>query len=183
MSQNIILTFNSDKQIFRFAVMEDIIGYVILFVVGMSVLYAYQWKKSKKRHLPLSIQNYADANLQFSIQKQNGKTQEYLLQIIAKSNIDLNSVTIELINNQRKIEVINIQSIAIEKNKVNLVNGGEHSFHFAPEFLKALLSQTERKFSSFRFVVENEKGKKYKTHELAMNKKWSIYKPDSGTYN
>lgn len=163
--------------------MEDIIGYVILFVVGMIVLYAYQWKKSKKRHLPLSVQNYTDASLMFSIQKQNGKTQEYLLRIIAKSNIVLKSVSIELINSQRKIEVINIQDIATDKNKINLVNGNEHIFHFAPEFLQAFLSQTDRKFNSFRFAVENDKGKKYKTHELAMNKKWSIYKPDSGTYN
>ncbi len=164
--------------------MEEIIGYVIIFVVGLSVLYAYQWKKSKKRELPLSVQQYADVLLELLIQKQHGKTQELLLKVTAKTDVTLAHVSIELININRQIDILKLQGIFKQPNDIiTLEKGMQHIFHFVPESLKKFISEQGKAFRTFRFVVENDNGKKYKTHEMAFNKNWSIFKPDSGRYN
>ena len=56
--------------------MEDIIAYIILFVFGFSILFAYQWRKTKKRELSISVQHYADAILEFLVIKQHGKNRD-----------------------------------------------------------------------------------------------------------
>ncbi|MFA5420005.1 MAG: hypothetical protein WC341_16245, partial [Bacteroidales bacterium] len=49
--------------------------------------------------------------------------------------------------------------------------------------LTELLENGELPFRTFRYVVTDQIGRKYKTHELGLNKKWQLLRPDSGNYN
>jgi predicted CopG family antitoxin len=164
--------------------MDSIIGYVVLFVVGLSVLYAYQWRKIKKRDLKLSRQSYSDALLELLIQKQHGKIQKIILQLTAKSDLKIQDVSIELINKKREFEILKFQSNSEQSKEVIFIEkNNQHHFNFEHDFFKRFIIEQGKDFRTFRLVVENDKGKKYKTHELAFNKNWALYKPDSGRYN
>lgn len=163
--------------------MDDIIAYIVLFVVGFTVIYAYRWKRTKRRDLPLSIQNYADAILRCSVYKQQGKIIELRLSLSAKSSLKPVKLNIELLDNKRKITLVELPNSTKHMENVILKPGENHVFHFQLISLIKLLNNQPKKIGSFRIAIENDKGKKYKTHELAFNKNWSIYRPDSGKYN
>lgn len=164
--------------------MENIFTYVFIFIIGLSVVYAYKWKKNRKRALPISVQNFSDAILEFLIIKQHGETKELLLKIFAKSLLNISSINIEIIDRKRNINTFKLSGVFNpDKASIYLEPGNSHVFHFQPDSLIKSLSDHKDKVVTFRFVMENDKRKKYKTHELAFNKNWSIYKPDSGNYN
>lgn len=134
--------------------------------------------------MPLSVQVYPECILKVLVIKQHGKIQTLVLRIIARKEIPFKSVSTELIDKKRNFENVyldrNITQVSfpltISKNKYLDVK-----IQFA-EF-KNHLTSLDKPFRTFRFAVENTSGKKYKTHELAFNKNWVIYRPDSGKYN
>ena len=104
--------------------------------------------------------------------------------VTAKTDVALVHVSMELIGKNRQIDIIKLQEISNQTNDiVPLEKGMKHIFNFVPDSLKKFITEQGKAFRTFRFVVENDNGKKYKTHELAFNKNWSIFKPDSGRYN
>jgi len=162
--------------------MDSIIGYVVLFIVGLTVLYAYQWRKIKKRDLSLSRQAYADAILELFIQKQHGKTQKIILQIIAKTDLQLQDIAVELIGKKREFQTVKFSTDDSDK-LIFISKNNRHHFLIDPDFFKKFISEQGAEFRTFRLIVTNDKGKKFKTHELAFNSKWTLFKPDSGKYN
>lgn len=164
--------------------MDSIIGYVVLFVVGLIVLYAYRWRKIKKRDLVLSKQSYADAIMDVLVQKHQGKTQKIILRIAAKKDLQIQGVSVELISNKREFKAFKFHSDTGQSEKqILLKKNNQHHYHFEHDFLKKFIIDQGKEFKTFRLVVENDKGKKYKSHELAFNSNWSLFKPDSGKYN
>lgn len=164
--------------------MEDIISYAILFAFGLTALYLYQKHRTKQHNLPLSMQYFPDLNLQVIIQKQYGKTQYLILKTSAKKMVSIAKVLVELIGKNRKIEIVEIKTKEIDEiTPIHLNQGEEYDFQFNPKHFQEFLHKHEMPFISFRFVLENKEGKKFKSHELAFNKNWSIYKPDTGKYN
>jgi hypothetical protein len=164
--------------------MEDIISYVVLFVFGLIAVTLYLKHRTRNRDLPLTIQYYPELRLEVSIQKQYGKTQKIIVKLFAKSTVIIGKILVELIDKKRNIESLEIKGENNQASKlVHLTNGEAYHFHFNPEFFQEFLKSQKKPFNTFRFVVVSNKGTKYKSHDLALDKNWSIYKPDSGTYN
>ena len=164
--------------------MEDIISYVILFAFGLTALILYQKHRTKQRNLPLSVQHFPDLILEVIIQKQYGKTQNLIVKTSAKNVFTIAKISVELIDKKRKIEIVEIKTDKIDKTSpIKLNDFEQHHFKLNPEHFQEFLQKQEIPFSTFRFIVENADGKRFKSHDLAFNKNWSIFKPDSGTYN
>lgn len=164
--------------------MEDIAAYIILFAIGLGVLYAYQYRRLRPRQMPFSVQIYPECILKILVHKQNGKIQTLIFRIIAKKDISVKECQVELIDKKRDFYPINFNEFngnilppsTIPKNKYY-----DAKIAFS-EFKEKLTSQ-DKTFQTFRFVAENELDRKFKTHELTFNKNWTIYRPDSGKYN
>ncbi len=164
--------------------MEDIISYVILFAFGLTAVYLYQKHRTKQRNLPLSIQHFPDVLLEVIIQKQYGKTQNLMVKISAQKEFTIAKFSVELIDKKRKIDSVEIKTDKINRiTPIKLNHAEQHHFKLHPQHFQEFLQKQEIPFSTFRFVVEKIDGKKFKSHDLAFNKNWTIYKPDSGTYN
>lgn len=164
--------------------MEDIAAYIILFSIGLGVLYAYQSRRLSPRQFPLSVQTFPECLLTVFVTKQHGKTQTLVVQINARKNLSLGKAFLELIAKDRSINLLPLNT----KNKVVempdfLSEGQQTEIKLPFEEFSTELKSHGKPFRSFRIVVEDTNGKKYKSHEMAFNKNWSIYRPDSGKYN
>jgi hypothetical protein len=163
---------------------EDIVAYVVLFAIGLGVLYAYQYRRLRPRQTPFSVQIYPECILKILVQKQHGKIQTLIFRVIARKKFYVKECTIELINKKREFHHLNFNEI----NGSILLSSpiGENKYADAQipfQEFKTKLESQDKTFQTFRLVVENDSGKKFKTHELTFNKNWTIYKPDSGKYN
>ena len=164
--------------------MEDTIAYIILFAIGLGVLYAYQYRRLRPRQMPLSVQVYPECVLKVLVVKQHGKIQSIVIRIIARKELTIKSVSAELIGKSRDFNHFDFSEenseitlpLSLRKNKYTDVK-------IPFDDLKKNLISLEIPFRTFRFVFENLAGKKFKTHEFAFNKNWTIYRPDSGKYN
>jgi len=122
--------------------------------------------------------------LKIFVIKQHGKAQTFVCRIIAKNDIAIKRVSVELIDKKRRFHDLFLN----EHNKITTIPTIIHKNKYYDlnipyqEFTEHLASQ-DKAFKTFRLVVENKKGKKFKTHELAFHKNWSIYRPDTGKYN
>ena len=164
--------------------MEDILTYIIVFGVIIGGVAIWQLRRSKPRPYVLSTQNYPELQLRIIIQKQEGKTKDFIIQTTGLQKLSIANVFVELISKKRTFEKIDTGlinenldlPIAVLKNQT-----ARFVYPFA-SFKKYLLS-SDFSFKSFRVVVEDHNEKKYKSHEMAFNKNWVIYRPDTGTYN
>ena len=116
--------------------------------------------------------------------KKQGKSQFVIVRILAKNDLTLHNTQLEMIDNNRKFHTRNLDDIS---DKFQIPNAIAKSKYFDlnipyEDFIEILKVDGFR-LKSFRFAVENNKGSKYKSHELALNNKNNIYKPDSGRYN
>lgn len=165
--------------------MEDIVGYVILISVGLGLLYAYQYRRIKVRQLPLSFQIYPEVDLKVFIHKQHGKTSSILFRIIAKKDLIITNLIVELITKKRSFEYFQIKEmvqIPVLPLKLESMKYLDIAIPF--EKFKSHITQKNISFKTLRLVAEiGEGNKKFKTHELAFNKNWVIFRPDSGKYN
>lgn len=164
--------------------MGDIAAYILLFSIGIGTLYMYQHRRQQTKHVRLSVQNYPNGILKILMTKKQGKPHLVIVRIMAKKDLSLAGVQLELIDSKRSFHFRHLNELsdnyqlpkAISKNKYFDLNIPYEDFI---EILKV----DEFRLNSFRFSVENQKGSKYKSHELALNNKGNIYKPDSGRYN
>lgn len=164
--------------------MEDILTYIIVFGLIIGGVAIWQLRRSKARPYVLSTQNYPELQLRVIIQKQEGKTKDFVIQLSSSQELSLDNVFIELISKSRAFEKIddglineNIDlPLALKQNQTA-------KFIYPFDSFKKYLQNGEFKFKSFRVVVEDINKKKYKSHEMAFNKNWVIYRPDTGRYN
>jgi hypothetical protein len=132
----------------------------------------------------MSEQHYHGVNLQVKIKKEQGTISDILLTISTKEELEIQQFNVELITKKREINHYDLKLIDNSINlphKLNSSTSYELDLNFA-EF-KNLLSEGELPFRTFRFVIKTSSNKAYKSHELGFNKRWIIYRPDSGTYN
>jgi len=164
--------------------MEDILTYVIVFGLIIGGVAIWQLRRSKTRPYVLSTQNYPELQLRVIIQKQEGKTKDFVIQLSSHKELILHTVFIELISKSRTFEKID-QGLINENIDfpLNLQQKQTAKFVYPFETFKKYLLNSDFKFKSFRVVVEDSNNKKYKSHEMAFNKNWVIYRPDTGRYN
>jgi hypothetical protein len=164
--------------------LEDIAAYIILFSFGLGALYLYQSRRNKPREMPYSVQPYPECILKVLVTKLTGKIKSITLKVIARKDLILNDVKIELIDKNREFSHLQINSKVFNLTFPLAISQGKLIELEIPfEDFKAALLEQEKTFQTFRITAETESGKKFKTHELTFNKNWTIYKPDTGKYN
>ncbi len=162
----------------------DFVGYIIMFLFGLGVLGIYQYNKSKTKTLPLSIQRYPGLILEVLIIKQLAKTKNLVVKVTPITGIEISRMYIELIGKKREINKVGFAEKEISNDETTTALPGQPVEIAIPlEEFKTYLNSKEIPFLTFRFVVDVLPNNKHKTHELAFNKNWNIFKPDSGRYN
>lgn len=164
--------------------MEDIFGYVILFSVGLGLFITYQWRRTRVSDLLLSGQNYSGTTIDVFVKKEKTKITLIYIQFSSPTPQEILSCSVDLINKKR--EILNVKGIDIDpqmKPRKKKNESDKIIFLFDFETFKEYITRLGFKFSTFRMVVETENGKRFKSHELALNKNWTVFKPDSGRYN
>lgn len=162
----------------------DFAGYIIMFLFGLGVLGIYQYNKSRARILPLSVQRYGKLILEILIKKQQGRTKHLLVRVSALETVEVTGMYVELIGKDRAIHKLGFAERDLSEERTTEAFPGKPVEIVIPltEF-KNYLYSGEIPFQTFRFVVMALPNSKFKSHELAFNKNWNIYKPDSGRYN
>ena len=157
---------------------------MILFVFGLGALYLYQWRKEKVRMFPLSEQIYPELILTVLIIKQSGEIKSVILRVEAKKEMILKKILVDLISHENKFYSVALNDV-IEENPLPLKLPAGKPFDFKLEMtdLKNEITGQSVKFNAFRLVAQNDDGKKFKSHRLAFNKRWSVFRPDTGKYN
>jgi len=162
--------------------MTDIVTYIVVFGLVISAVIVWQVRYGKPRPYWLSHQVFPDLKLWILVEKKDGKHKSLIIKTEQDSNIEIKAPSVELINISReklKVEIpkINPKIYKSSENKMTF----EYKYEFA-NFSKAL-KNNNFKFSTFKISLENNNGQMYKSHELAFDKRWTIFRPDSGKYN
>lgn len=164
--------------------MEDILTYIIVFGLIIGGFAFWQFRYSKPRPYILSQQIFPELDLQLLIEKSEGKTKDFLININLKKHLLFKYPYVELLNKKRDAEIVLIHELISNKNQNNQPDKEKNiQYKYSFSEFSDLLKKREFKFKTFRIIVENNSGKKFKSHELAFNKNWIIYRPDSGKYN
>jgi hypothetical protein len=164
--------------------MEDILTYVIVFGLIIGGFAFWQFRYAKPRPYLLSKQIYPELDLNLLIEKTEGKTKEFVVQINLKKPIFIEFPVVELIDKNRQSLILELDQLLKCQTNSNDKDFNKNTIYKCPfeEFNKAL-TNSEFKYKTFRLVLKTESDKKFKSHELAFNKTWTIYRPDSGKYN
>ncbi|HDO26736.1 MAG TPA: hypothetical protein ENH02_01340 [Bacteroidetes bacterium] len=164
--------------------MEDIIGYIILFALGLGALYLYQWRKDKIRILPVSDQHYQELRLMIFIRRQHGEIQNLIFRVSAKKDIIIQDILVEMISSKQETTSLSLKHLLEDSGfPVHISSGKSSDFEVTMEKFRTEITRQSQQFNTFRLVAETIKGKKFKSHRLAFSKYWSVFKPDSGKYN
>lgn len=164
--------------------MEDILTYIVVFGLIIGGVAIWQIRRSKSRPYMLSLQRYPELEMQVIVRKQEGKTKDFVIQILAEQDKVLSKISIELISNARTFESLD-EGLISHHLKLPLSLSKNQTVEFVYPFLafKKYLTDQSFSFKTFRVVLQIKDGKKFKSHEMAFNKNWVIYRPDSGKYN
>lgn len=148
------------------------------------VITVYNFKKKQIRYYLLSLQKYPDLNISINIQKTQGKISAIIIRVLANKEIIINDVRVELISKKREFNYYSLQQLLHTNTLPTSINKNAQ-IEFAVPFdeFKALLMDGEHPFSTYRFMAVSETDQLYKSHEMGFNKRWVIYRPDTGTYN
>lgn len=162
--------------------MTDIVTYVVVFGLIITGVIIWQVRYGRPRPYWLSHQVFPNLKLWIFVEKKDGKHKYLIIKTEQENNIKTYPPFVELINTSREKLKINIPKIdpkisIITENKITI----EYKYDFT-NFSKTL-NTSDFKFSTFRISVENTNGQMYKSHELAFDKRWTIFRPDSGKYN
>jgi len=164
--------------------MESTVSYILMAVVVILSIIVYRYKKKQIRYYLLSVQNYPEIILSIDIQKHEGKISAILVKLTAIKDITFGDIRIELISKKREFNSYSLKPLlSSESFPFKLKADGKTEFFIPFEEFRTLLMDGEHPFSTFRFVVLAENGQTFKSHEMGFNKRWIIYRPDSGTYN
>ena len=164
--------------------MEDILTYIIVFGLIIGAVSVWQFRISKARPYLLSNQIFPQLSLELLIEKSQGKTKEFIIKVDHKKSFEIKIPRVELIGKSRKIELIDLDNLSSNRTE-NKDSSGSFEIIFRYQFseFSELLKKINFSFKTFRIIIEDKTGKKFKSHELAFNKTWTIYRPDSGKYN
>ncbi|MCF6342241.1 MAG: hypothetical protein L3J31_05485 [Bacteroidales bacterium] len=164
--------------------MEDLFTYIIVFGLIIGGVAVWQLRRSKPRPYVLSTQYYPELKVQLYIEKQEGKTKDFVIRLNGLQELTVAAISIELISKSRAFQSIEAGQIE-EVNKLPFLLRKYQTADFSYPFdtFKSHLQKVDFPFTSFRISIETTQGKKCKSHELAFNKTWVIYRPDSGSYN
>lgn len=162
--------------------MTDIITYVVVFGLLITGVIVWQVRYGKPRPYWLSHQVFSEIKLWIYVEKKDGKHKFIIIKTEQDKKIKTYPPAVELINASREklkvtIPVTEPRISKITENKITI----EYKYDFT-NFSK-VLNNNDFKFSTFRISIENANGQMYKSHELAFNKRWTIFRPDSGKYN
>ncbi len=165
--------------------METVIGYIVIFGLGIIFVSFYLFKKDRKRDLPISEQPYPQIIMTVFIKKEKGKLSEIILQLRSLKNVlHIRYFHLELTNEQHEKETIDLKPILeIVDETIDLKPAQPMRFSFSSTTFVKLLSSHSDTYDRFRFVVATPENKKFKSHTLGLNKRWGLFKQDSGWYN
>lgn len=164
--------------------MEDVLTYVIVFGLIIGGFAFWQFRYGKPRPYLLSHQVFPEFQLFLFIEKSEGKTKDFIIKIDQKKQIETKYPIVELIGKKRELEIIQLKDSIHNKNKSSKsLNNLSVEYKYSFNEFRNLLINSDFSFKSFRVSIENNSGRKFKSHELAFNKSWTIYRPDSGKYN
>ena len=164
--------------------MESVLSYIVIIALIIISVFIYNIRKKQSRIYLLSVQNYPDLKLSVNIEKKEGEINAILLNIIPVIDIELKDAKVELISKKREFNYYSLTSYYSDNNAFNTMHANsEEQIKIPFNEFKTLLKDGEHPFRTFRFVVYAKNDKPYKSHELGFNKKWIIYRPDSGSYN
>ena len=164
--------------------MESTVSYIIIIVIIIVSVMVYNYKKQQIRIYLLSNQLYPELSIDIKIKKLKGVINAILIDVLALEDIVIQDIKTELISSKREfntyslIELINTKDLPIIVKKDTRVE-----FLVPFEEYKTLLKDGPHPFRTFRFMVLSDIDKPYKSHEMGFNKKWVMYRPDSGNYN
>jgi len=144
----------------------------------------YNYRKKQIRYYQLSIQKYPELVISIVIQKTQRKISAVIVKLSTIEDLDLSDIKTELISRKREFNYYSLKPI-ISTNDLptKLEKNTKIEFLIPFEEFRTLLMDGEHPFRTFRFIAVSDKGKSYKSHEMGFDKKWIIYRPDSGTYN
>ncbi len=164
--------------------MESTVTYILIAVIMALVITVYNFKKKQIRHYLLSLQQYPELNISVNIQKTQGKISAVIIKISTNKTITLSDLRVELISKKREFNFYSLQQfIKTDSFPVRLDKGAKAEFIIPFDKFKALLMDGEFPFSTYRFMAVSDKEHMYKSHEMGFNKRWVIYRPDTGNYN
>ena len=164
--------------------MESTVSYIIVAIIVVLVITVYNYKKKQIRYYLLSIQRYTELNISVNIKKHKGKISAILVKLTANKAQVISELNVELISSKREFNYYSLKPIIETSNfPYNLEKGNEIEFLIPFEDFRSLLMDGEHPFRTFRFVAVTDKKQSYKSHEMGFDKKWVIYRPDSGSYN
>lgn len=164
--------------------MESTVTYIVIAVIVILAITIYNYRKKQIRYYQLSLQKYPELIIGINIQKTQGKISAISALITALKDIVVDDIKIELISSKREFNYYSLQPL-LNANPfpVKFKMQDKKDYLVKIEDFRALLMDGEHPFRTFRFVVVSDKGQTYKSHEMGFDKKWVIYRPDSGTYN
>lgn len=164
--------------------MESIISYIVIISLVIISIYIYNIRKKQTHDFVLSKQNFPKLTFSVNIQKSQGNTNAILIKAFTTTEITIVEVRVELITASRDFNYYNLNEFIKDMNlPTKIMVDKETTIPLAFSEFKSLLADGEHPFRTFRFVLVDDSGKVYKSHELGFNKKWIIYRPDSGSYN
>lgn len=163
--------------------MEDILTYVIVFGIIIAGVAIWQFRYAKPRPYWLSHQIYPNLQLWVMVQKKDGKHSNLLVKTEYLPNLEFTDFEAELINSKRDSISISLINDATTNHSVLSSGKNETSYQLDFSSFRNKLQRNDFKFKSFRIKITDKQNNTFKSHELAFNKNWTIYKPDTGNYN
>ncbi len=144
----------------------------------------YNYRKKQTRYYLLSVQRFPELIIGIKIKKHQRKINAILINVTAIKEMILKDVKVELISSKREFNYYSLQSlISLNSLPLKLDINSQNEFILPFEEFRSLLMDGEHPFRTFRFLVVSDKKQTYKSHELGFDKKWVIYRPDTGKYN
>jgi len=164
--------------------METIISLVVLVILIAASLVTYHHKRVKTRQFLLSEQIYPALTLSVIVEKFQTNITHVVLRMKALESLEITAVSMELINRKREFNHYDLTKEGLISEPLNKLQPKDiQSIKLDYPELKNLLENGELPFRTFRFVVTDKTNRKFKSHELGLNKKWQMLRMDSGNYN
>lgn len=165
--------------------MESIISYSVIILLIIVSIYVYNIRKSQTRIFTLSEQIYATNSLYVMILKKSGKIDSVIISVKAVKPITIDEIKVELITGKREFNYYDLRNIVNEETEFPFKTTSDSETKFTIPFndFKSMLSDGVHPFRTFRFIISSDSNTPFKSHELGFNKKWVIYRPDTGSYN
>jgi len=164
--------------------METIISLVVMGLLIAASLVTYHHKRVKTRQFLLSEQIYPALTLSVIVEKFQTNISHVVLSIKAIESVEITGISMELINRKREFNHYDLTKEGlITEPRIVLQPKDNQIIKLDYPTLKNLLENGDLPFRTFRFVVTDKTNRKFKSHELGLNKKWQLLRMDSGNYN